>query len=308
MTEHHHWFSTFQDVPSRTWSVVVADDRDLWVRGIGDINITRLVDGIHKRGVLKKVLYIPDLRRNLFSIGLVSKAGLSFQTLGDKCVLYVDLGHNRKVLEGNQVGTLYRLSISHVPPTLVSDTQTEDQHMSTAFATSTIFRNTDLVLWHNRMAHVSIHTIKNMSAHGNVKDLPVLFNSRPLQVCTGCALGKQHKSTYDSNSQKERSKIPGKLLHADLGGKMSTPSLGQAHYYILIKDDCTSFRFVAFLKTKEDAIRFFIKVLRSIENVTGNSVKTLRTDHGTEFCNTKFDLLFREKALNERQVHRDPST
>ena len=57
MTEHHHWFSTFQDVPSRTWSVVVADDRDLWVRGIGDINITRLVDGIHKQGVFKKIMY-----------------------------------------------------------------------------------------------------------------------------------------------------------------------------------------------------------------------------------------------------------
>lgn len=26
MTEHRHWYSTFQDVPSRTWSVAVADD------------------------------------------------------------------------------------------------------------------------------------------------------------------------------------------------------------------------------------------------------------------------------------------
>lgn len=74
MTEHRHWFSTFQDVPHGTWFVAVADDRDLWVRGLGDINITRIVDGIEKRGILKKVLYIPDLRRNLFSIGLVCQA------------------------------------------------------------------------------------------------------------------------------------------------------------------------------------------------------------------------------------------
>ena len=163
MTEHRHWISTFQDVPHGTWSVVVADDRDLWVRGLGDINITRIVDGIEKRGILKKVLYIPNLRRNLFSIGLVSKAGLSFQTLGDKCVLYADMGRGPKVMEGNQVGTLYRLSISPVPPLTEPLTQTEDQIPSTAFATSTASRDTDLVLWQNRMAHVNIHNIKNMS-------------------------------------------------------------------------------------------------------------------------------------------------
>lgn len=117
MTEHRNWFSTFKTIPSGTWSVTVADDRDIWVRGIGDINITRIIDGVHKRGVLTKVLFIPDLRRNFFSIGLASKAGLSFQTLGDKCALYKDLGKGPKVMEGNRVGTLYKLSINPVPPT-----------------------------------------------------------------------------------------------------------------------------------------------------------------------------------------------
>ena len=62
MTEHRDWFSTFKDIPSGMWSVVVADNRDLWVRGVGDINIMRLIDGVYKKGVLKKVLFIPDLR------------------------------------------------------------------------------------------------------------------------------------------------------------------------------------------------------------------------------------------------------
>jgi hypothetical protein len=86
------------------------------VQGVGDINITRLVDGVQKKGVLQNVLYIPDLRRNLFSIGLASKAGFSFQTLGGKCVFYKDLGEGPKVMEGTQVGTSYKLSINPVPP------------------------------------------------------------------------------------------------------------------------------------------------------------------------------------------------
>lgn len=77
----------------------------------------------------------------------------------------------------------------------------------------------DLVLWHNRMGHVNIHTIKNMSAHNSVQDLLILPHSKLPHVCRGCALGKQHKSTYPSNPQKERSKVPGELLHADFAKK-----------------------------------------------------------------------------------------
>ena len=62
MTEHREWFSTFKPISSGTWSVTVADDRNLWVRGIGDMQITRIVNGEQGNGLLQKVLYIPDLR------------------------------------------------------------------------------------------------------------------------------------------------------------------------------------------------------------------------------------------------------
>ena len=189
MTEHRDWFSTFKDIPSGTWSVAIADDRNLWVRGVGDINITRLIDGVHKKGVLKKVLFVPDLRRNLFLIGLVSKAGFSFPTLRNKYVLYDGLGQGPKVLEGNLVGTLYKLSIDLVPLAPTLDVQPADQLPSTVLAVTTS-RDTGLVLWHNRMGHVNIHTIKNMSAHDSVKDLPIFSHNKLLQVCPDCALGK----------------------------------------------------------------------------------------------------------------------
>ena len=305
MTERCDWFATFKNIPPGTWAVAVADDRDLWVRGIGDIHITRLIDGEQKKGILKKVLFIPELRRNLFSIGLASKAGLSFQTLGNRCVLYADLGQGPVVMEGTQAGTLYKLSISPVPPTPAPNSSSvpepvapSAEHSSSTALTVTNSHDAALMLWHNRMGHVSVQTIKNMSTHNSVKDLPVLDHGKLLHVCSGCALGKQHKATYPSNVQKERSKVPGELLHADLCGKMSTPSLGGASYYILIKDDCTSFRFVAFLRAKSDAIRFFLKVIRSIERLTGNSVQILRTDRGKEFCNTAFDSLLENEGIS----------
>ena len=159
MTEHRNWFTTFKPIPSGTWSVTVADDRNLWVEGIGDIIITRTVDGVHKRGVLQKVLYIPKLRRNLFSIGLASKAGLSFQTLGEKCALFQDLGKGPKIMEGVQTGTLYRLSIDPVPPSSSENSNTtntsEIEHTTSTALITTNHGDNDLTLWHNRMGHVN---------------------------------------------------------------------------------------------------------------------------------------------------------
>lgn len=116
MTEHREWFSTFEPIAPGTWSVKVADDRQLWVRGVGNIEIIRTIDGKQRNGLLHKVLYIPELRRNLFSIGLTSKAGLSFQTFGEQCALYRNFGKGPKVMEGRQIGNLYKLNIKPVIP------------------------------------------------------------------------------------------------------------------------------------------------------------------------------------------------
>lgn len=120
------------------------------------------------------------------------------------------------------------------------------------------------------MGHINVHVIKNMSAHNNLQDFTILPHSKLPHVYRGCALGKHHKTTYPSNFLKERSKILGELLHANLCGKMSHLSLGGAHYYKLnlVKDDCSSYRFGAFLKTKADAIQFFLKVLlRALQEI-----------------------------------------
>lgn len=44
-------------------------------------------------------------------------------------------------------------------------------------------------------------------------------------------------------------------------------------------------------------MRFFTKVLRSVERITGARVKTLRTDRGKEFCNDNFELLFEQEGI-----------
>ena len=207
---------------------------------------------------------------------------------------------------GVQTGTLYRLSIDHVPPSSSEKDNTtstsEIEHITSTTLITTTHSDNDLTLWHNRMGHVNPQVIKKMSTHHSLHDFTIQSAGSLPSVCRGCALGKQHKASYAVDVSKERSKVPGELLHADICGKMSRPSLGSTYYYFLIKDDCTSYKFIAFLKTKGEAIRFFLKVLRSIERTTGNRTKTLRTDRGGEFCNEEFDLLLEQEGVERETI------
>lgn len=45
MTEDIEWLSSFKPIPPGTWFVAVANDRDLWVQDIGDIEITQTIYG-----------------------------------------------------------------------------------------------------------------------------------------------------------------------------------------------------------------------------------------------------------------------
>ena len=120
VTERREWFSTFKLIPSGWWSGAVADDKDFWVRGVGNIKIVRTIDGEKKPWLLKQILFIPELKRNSFSISLAVKAGLSFCTIGD--CLYHDFGKGPKVMEGVRMDALYKLSIEVVLPSGIPDT------------------------------------------------------------------------------------------------------------------------------------------------------------------------------------------
>jgi hypothetical protein len=67
MTDKLQWFTNFQSIADECWTVTVADDNVLYVRGIGDIPVQATIDGVVTSFKLKNVLYVPQLRRNLIS-------------------------------------------------------------------------------------------------------------------------------------------------------------------------------------------------------------------------------------------------
>lgn len=60
-------------------------------------------------------------------------------------------------------------------------------------------------------------------------------------------------------------------------------------------------------KTKDEAFARFKDWKNCEEKQTGNSVKTLRTDNGLEFCNTEFDsYCTKNGVMRHRTVRATP--
>ena len=72
MTDHREWFSDFIPIPDGTHAIQIADDTCIWVNGKGNIKILLDIDGRPVKSILQDVLYVPNLKRNLFSVGAAS--------------------------------------------------------------------------------------------------------------------------------------------------------------------------------------------------------------------------------------------
>lgn len=123
--------------------------------------------------------------------------------------------------------------------------------------------------WHERMGHINFRTLKEMADSGRLPGLQI--KSIDGLFCETCQYGKLHRLPFQRNL-KSRTEKPGEFVHMDLCGKMTHPSIDGANYFLLFKDDSTSYRTAYFIKHKSDTFSKFVEYHRFIENQTGNKL------------------------------------
>jgi len=103
---NRNWFSNFEKLDG--YSVIMSDDRPCNMKGIGTIQI-KMFDGMMWE--LKEVRYVPQLKRNIISIGDLKTLGLEISikdgvlkmTKGSMVVLKVVRQNNLYYLKGSTV-------------------------------------------------------------------------------------------------------------------------------------------------------------------------------------------------------------
>lgn len=278
MCSQEHWFKNFQSYPEKLYMVRVGDGSEIDVRGKGDVDVQIKEDnGSVITYTIKDVLYVPKLQKNLLSISETTKKGISviFKE-GGNTVSFERKG--KQIIVGTKDRNLYRLKM-----------------ISVAVMQANIATCNSIMAWHERLGHVNFKTLRKMQQLNAVEGLTIkdIPNKDPL--CEGCILGKQHRTEFPRNNTK-RAQTPGELFHADLCGMMSTQSLGGSSYFLLLKDDCSRYCFIYFLKKKTEVLEK-LKECYSEVQAQGHLIRRLRTDGGREFCNAEIRNFLLSKSI-----------
>lgn len=115
--------------------------------------------------------------------------------------------------------------------------------------------------------------------------------------CHGCVFGKAHRLNF---GKRPRATWPGQILHTDVCGPFCE-SYSNYRYFVLFKNDYSSFRFVYFLKYKSEVHAKLRQVLELIKN-SGHRVSELLSDNGGEFDNDEVKEILQARGIRHRLV------
>lgn len=266
MTDKREFFTTFKEIPPGTWKVTGIGGVELHAAGKSNVDVIYMVNGEEIRGTFHDVLYVPNLRVNLFSVGTATQSGVEVNFKGTEVLFRKD---DMTIMVGERVGdSIYSLRV-----TPANCKQGEDV---AAIASSTV----PIQLLHQRFAHTNCRDLRRTIQLKAVKDV----NLDPKQInttdpCGGCLYGKMHRLPFPTVGRGRAEKL-GDLIHGDLG-MVSVLTSGGHRYYSLLKDDFSEFPDVKLLKKKNEAFTHAIEFFERIKTQTGRPVKVFRTDQGT---------------------------
>jgi transposase InsO family protein len=258
--------SQFSELTERTLEtdVVLGDDRTVSAAGVGTVIFQR--ESLPLK--LCDVLYVPGLTWNLVSVSTIEDRGYEVVFRGGQVLLYPKGGNiaSARVI-GVRQEKLYRM-IFQAAGALTCSTSSRDL----------------CEIWHRRMGHLH---------HGALRILRDIttglpdFSIEQYDVCRGCAMGKYAKAPFPASDSRSTGILD--LIHSDVSGRMSSPSLSGYLYHVLFIDDYSRKTWIYFLKTKGEVFKRFQEFKALVENQTGKKIRCLRSDNGGEYTSNDFD-------------------
>jgi transposase InsO family protein len=150
-------------------------------------------------------------------------------------------------------------------------------------------------LWHRRLAHVGMSTLKKLLKKELVRGLKdVKFEKDKL--CSACQTSMQVANTHPTKAYISTSKVL-ELLHMDLFGPTTYKSLGGNLYCLVIVDDYSRYTWVFFLHDKIKVTACFKKFAKRAQNEFDVKIKKIRSNNGKEFVNINIEEYYDEVGI-----------
>ena len=171
--------------------VMMGNNAMCKVIGMGNIHL-KLHDGTVR--LIRQVRHVPDLKRNLISLGMLDQNGCSIKLeCGDLRIL----NGLTLIMKGTKRNEVYVL----------------DGEVVTGESSVSVKTNADNTrLWHLRLGHISLKGLKELEKQG------VLGNDKieELDLCEDYVLGKSTRASFKKSVHKTKSILD--YVHSDLWG------------------------------------------------------------------------------------------
>ncbi|KAI0991917.1 hypothetical protein K3495_g16270, partial [Podosphaera aphanis] len=256
--------------PCQNRNVRIADNSYTQVSGVGTVCLRALTSNGKTRSIfLQNVLLVPSFgQTRLFSWEKAREKGYELFSKGD----------NTFIRDGNGHEILWAIARNK---SLVVQLEENKGRFSS-------YREL-----HQALGHPGVTIIKNPSklyANGNnLPPIPQNFH------CSVCEKAKSKHIVPDPIHENPISVFD--IIHSDLSGKFSVPSLGGKNYYITFIDGKTRFSWVKFLRNKDDASQAIIDFAKLVHRQFDTKIKRWRTDNGGEFVNKTVNSFFKSEGI-----------
>ena len=217
---------------------------------------------------LENVLYCPELDANLLSVKAATENGC--------CGYFENTGFclwkgKQKVLYGRRMNGLYIFCPTHHYGLISSSPM-------------------DI---HRKFAHAGKAQMQNLDQHVNELGKVSKFD----EECDVCIQAKQGREMQPKTSSSHASTKVLQLLHMDVMGPIIPTGLDEEKYIITILDDYSKLALATSICSKGTVTEIVMDTISLLENQSGEKVKTIRTDNGTEFVNAVLSSFMRQKGI-----------
>lgn len=274
ITYRREWLENYEPVMGK--EIQLRDNGVCSVHGTGTVRIQKLVDSKWYPSVIEDMLFVPDIRKNLFSVGVCTSKGFNVTFRGQS------------------------VSISKEDVVIAQGMRQENGVFRMFFKTSEvncavneINSTASLRVWHEGLGHMNSNIVRDMVNKGVVKGE---VKERARFFCQACQMRKLHRSSFDSTEEKKE-RLSGEFIHSDVCGSMSVESIRGAKFFLTFIDDASGYRQAYFLRHKFDAVEYFKQYECLVHNQFGRKMKVLLTDNGTEYCNRDMKRLLANKGI-----------
>jgi len=212
---------------SITGKVRFGDDSRIDIKGKGTI---AFIDLNGKPRVMSDVYFIPELESNIISLGQATESGCEIK-LKDGYLTMHDQEGKLLVKAERSRNRLYKVKMGL-------------RKEACLYLTSTSMSS----LWHARMGHVSLITLKSMIDKELIQGAPSLVIES--EVCGSCLLGKQTRQSFPQATVFRATKKL-ELIHGDLCGLITPKTSAGNRYIFVLVDDYSRYIWTVLLRRRE---------------------------------------------------------